>query len=69
MAGNGGGGNDHLDASFWLTPNPHAGVTLQFAWAEQQLPSTTLSIDARQLAVATAAAVSLWPWDPTADVR
>lgn len=67
--GNGGGGNDQLDASHWLTPNPHAGVTLQFAWPQQRLPAIALSIDAQQLAVATAAAVTLWPWDPTADVR
>lgn len=30
IKGDGGGGNDQLDASYWLTPNPHAGVTLRF---------------------------------------
>jgi hypothetical protein len=69
IEGNGGGGNDQLDASYWLTPDPHAGLTVQFAWPQQRLSATALSIDAEQLAAATSAAVPLWPWDPSADVR
>jgi hypothetical protein len=64
----GGGGNDQFDASYWLTPNPQTGLTLQFAWPQQQLPATTLALDDQEIVRATAAAVTLWPWDPS-DVR
>ena len=64
----GGGGNDQFDADYWLTPNPRCALTFRFTWPEQNLPTTTLDLDEQALHAATAAAVTLWPWDLTADV-
>jgi hypothetical protein len=64
----GGGGNDQFDADYWLTPNPRCTLTFRVTWPEQNLPTTTLDLDEQALHAARAA-ITLWPWDLTADVR
>lgn len=64
-----GGTHHRHDGDYWLTPNPPSGLTVRFAWPHFGLGVTETQIPEESLRVTTAAAVELWPWDPTADVR
>lgn len=58
--GHGSGKPDATDYQYWLTPAPTQAVTIHFAWPEQGLRATAITIDQAALQRAGGEVIELW---------
>jgi hypothetical protein len=65
----GGGSTNRVDSRCWLTPHPHADITIDLQWPDVGLTADPITIGADDIAAATEAAIVLWPWTPLDDME